>query len=899
MKDLKAGVQNPNSLMTFKNLTPEYESISKVKNHQQGVLHPSNIVAKSGAVINAHCEIALPLNIPVENSSRETFCETLYLNTNQLVNTSINQLLSKSVIANTIIQNQRFISDTVSDALKTTAHLMIKSDMGTGKTEAQLNIIEQATKGAVVVVVTVHRSLVKGNKKRLETGLALRSKSNTAKEVQQRLETGLALRNLNRHVLHYEDATLKTVETADVISTTVNSFPHIMSLIEQANRPLYALVLDESESIAQFMTAHELANKQEVADALLLSSLKAKHVILGDAHLGSASYAFAAAYLGNLSFTLLENQFKPWSGFTYDILEGEALGIGLITDLLEQGKRLFITCTSKQQANKLHQKLKALGLLKRLKVLKAFETKLQSEDESLELAACKENHALFNQYDLVIASPTVGVGISIEPEQGQAPRFDRVISFMTRHKEAPDALGALQMPFRVRMTKDKHLDLVFIDHASHGKPLLDWQIRQDLKCLIQQYELVIHDFHGNDLKQAQYLSNEARRYSTFKAALQTLKVNAFDDYFDIIQQHLEAKGLSKRQSPDIQAPENLKEVTKAIREDEQATHLQALTDAPLLTDKQVHAIELKKLDRNHRTSQSDQLSLEKHYLMQAYHDGEQHPTLDQLATYLKHQKEGIAAGRNALANAQLTRPQIRLAQYAFMADSIYKRDITNPQAIKVKATWEIDRILCKMVGLAFNETKQAYEFNNLEKVIDSRLLTEKIDGHSIVRRISEHLDVFNATNPDRRINRKALHDNPLNVVIKLLKNRFKLRLRKLTNTDAYVLEPEQTVLDNLNLAHKRGVFGLMRVVNAMESKQVLDENGKLSPDTCKRLNIDGQVKAFITQMLEKIPTREHKNVVAQYVRIAETEHKAGEQFTPVARANLYLHDVLDRMKKAA
>ncbi len=56
---------------------------------------------------------------------------------------------------------------------------------------------------------------------------------------------------------------------------------------------------------------------------------------------------------------------------------------------------------------------------------------------------------------------------------------------------------------------------------------------------------------------------------------------------------------------------------------------------------------------------------------------------------------------------------------------------------------------------------------------------------------------------------------------------------------------------------------------------------------------------FITRTFEHIPTREHKNVLAHYIRIAETERPLGDQFAPVARANHYLHEVLGKLKKVA
>ena len=784
---------------------------------------------------------------------------------------SLTNLIVKPYSGKRITVNTPFVTQPLQKHLPRERNLMVKSDMGTGKTSAIIDQIAIQPNGCVTIMVNHLRALVEGTTNRINEGMR-------------------AL-GVNKCAVSYDGLNEGALFGASAVVTTINSLPKVVSLLASTGQKVHLLVIDESESVAQFITSNALNNASEVSQALNNLENGASHIVLMDAHLGTNTLTFARSYLRNTAFNLLENNFTRWGAFTYEWAgESEAQGLALIESKLREGLRLFVTATSRERAESIEAKLRLRGSLDGLKVLKGFGSGQNTDIDSEELKAAKADHSLFNQYDLVIASPNIGVGVSIESPKGQAPHFDAVISFMVRHKDTPDALGALQMPFRVRDTTTKHLYLIKLDFAEQGKPRNTWQIRQDLKHSQAQYDLLLESNVPEQFRK-EFLKQELQKFSTFEAAVELERERSFNEYYPDINRLLQAKGMQPRTTVTQLESIDTKELTKEINKAKKEKHLIALFEAKPLEEKQLAAVEMKKRRGEHITK-SDLLALEKQTLIRDYHPTDSEPTIQELMTYLSYKDKGIRTGRNHIANGLMTLRQVRLVEKALLLDDEYQRDITQKAHIQTRANWELDRVLCDLIGVQFNETTQSYEFKNPELVIGQQEVTSKNNGRSVTQRLSECLDNFNAANPNQRIYRKQLKENPLKTVIELAQKRLKVRFRKFENAPLYYLSTDQPVLDALNIAAKRGVIGLARLANAMELKQVLDQDGQLSGEACKRLGIDSEIKAFMTQVFEKLPSRKHKPVLARYVAIAESPRTQGDNFAPIARANHYLHDVL-------
>lgn len=799
-------------------------------------------------------------------------------------------------------KNIRFSAPYVSDYLQSIIpsyfNLFVKSDMGTGKTHWLARFMVNSEPEKLVIVVTHLRNLVRGVHNKISDEL------DTHRTTTQKLE-----------VVHYEDITsndnVADLSDAKAVFTTVNSLPKVLTAAIEKNRKI-SLVVDESQSVARFILSDKLKNKESVADALEYINQNAEHVVMMDAHLSALTSVFTAHYMPSRQFVKAENTFKRWAGVTYDWIRAkngnaERKGIALIETLIKSGKRVFVAATSKQQAKRIYQTLERLSALNGKRVLRAFES--DNDDENNELTAAKNNYSRFNRYEVVIASPTVGTGVSIDTIEGALPNFDRVVCFMTRHKHAPDAESAMQMPFRVRQTRDNHIHLIECDFASHGKPITSWESRRDFKRLKALAADLAKDFLNVD-DRSKYLKHFIS-YNAYRSVVECNDSAAFDNYYNLIDRELASKGMMLLEAGEIDANTVLADAAlvddvttkthpalmsanKLAREILKAEPVNAIINAPVLPPEQLEAVEAKLAFVPDSVTYSDKMAVKKAHIIAAYHPADDTtPNEDQLRDYIDAEAKGLAAARNRLANALLTKYDIQAIQRAWVStDSKRKKDATSLDALRIAANRNIDSALADLIGLTladdvYSLSKQSFSADDV---------TSKDDGRSISRRLGDALDDFNATNPEHRLNRKKLNESPLEFVAALIRKRFKLAIRKNSN-DGYDIATQQEVIDNLNLTHKKnGAVGLNRLLAAIRLDESLGENGELSPETCKRLGIDAEVQHFLTKSFASIPQKLHKPTLISYLRIAESGRAKGDQFSPVARANHYIHDVLKRTK---
>ena len=706
------------------------------------------------------------------------------------VSRNVSQLIKPNII-NVLTTNTQYVSDSMRCIIANNQRVFIRSDMGTGKTYGMADAITDALPHGVVIVITHLTSLVKGNEERLTTLLK---------------EHGVTAR-----IAHYSDDKVMDVADAQLIFTTLHSLHSVIERIGGAGRVSLAM-FDESESVAQIMTADIMDKSRErAANALDELSASGCKLVMLDAHLGESTYAFCNAYLSG-DWVMLDNKYQRWAGNEYqwiksDSKKAEKAGIAKAAEFLKAGKKPFITSGSKSQAERIYKTLKKLGLLENLKVLKAW-----NDGGSPELQSCKDNHDLFNDYDLVIATPSVGTGISIEPRNGE-PNFDCVVSFIVRHKSTPDAVSAMQMPFRVRKTRENKIWLVECDHAPDSvNGLPEFVIQRDVK---KQIELVTNliDQYKDAIENPAVRNLIFSTYAGFAGAIALHKSDLWGNYWGTINAEFERKGIAR--DSDILAvdDDDIKDADKAARVEAKENALLELFEANDLHQEQAAAIEVKARFGN-AVSSADKLALEKYKLVSNYADDDYNPLDLKAFKGLKAmQKRGFMAGCNRTANSQLTLPEINKIAKAWTVTGTRQKNATSMDAIRLKTEWKLDRILSEVVGISCNAG--VYQIG--KNTVTQRDLTAKGDGRTINQRISDVMDEWNATHPDQRLNRKQLQDDPLTFVEKLLSRRLKLNVKI---KDGYIdISSNQPAIDLLNKHSARGAVGLAKLVQAINTEQ--------------------------------------------------------------------------------
>lgn len=754
----------------------------------------------------------------------------------------------------TITVNLRYLADSVQKAFDSGHnHLALLSDMGSGKSWMLINLIASQPEIEVSIVVTPLASLCQGNANRF-------SKNNLI-------------------AVNYSALTPDMAAICQVVTTTYNTLPTVEKLLMDAGRKINIVALDESEAGAQFLASGTIDNKAETGEVLKRLISVCNHSLLMDAHLDLGSNLLSSVF-SEQEYTLLANTYQVWSGHTYSWHDGREAGLSVIVDLIDSGKNVFISATTAGQAKKIHMALERLGILSGLKVLAAYPSDNDSDSE--ELRKAKDNPDLFATYPIVIASPTVGIGISIDDEW-----FDSVVSFFVRDKDAPSALGAMQMPFRVRNIKDKHIHLVKVDQIDRGRKLSEWQIRQDKKAYDTM--LKIMDEHSfDDADKATMFSQLASLHGGFETRLDIHDSVMFDDYYSLIDQEFSDKGIIQvAPCPVAEMDKPFQGLNREIKE----KHNIDMLAAPVVSPAECAGIEQRIKHNPRSVTASEKMAVKKHHLVSAYHDSvDSQPDDDQLLEYIKAGEKGIATGRNNIAKAALSLVEINQIQKHYRNS----RDAADKKAAYIKEHWKLDKILLNISGVSFS----CNAYSVAEKVIDAEMLTTKKKGHSVIRKLSVIANSYNATKPEGRISLKLLRENPCAAIKKLIESRLKLRCkfvlgakaREVTGNYSFIVQSDQPAIDNLNMMLRtRGTFGDLRVLSGLIVDDLLSGN---------QAGNDAEVKAHVVRQFAKIPLQDHSAVMEEYLRRVELPREPGDNMTPMAKANTWLADCAEGAKYA-
>lgn len=757
--------------------------------------------------------------------------------------------------------DSRYTLSSVNTALQSCDCLAVKSDMNTGKTHQNAYQLTLQVDGEVSIVVAPLASLVRGTAKSLEIKTSDMGKP--------------------KKVFTYDQVNKKPslAKEADCIVSTFNNLPKMAQLIKAHERKLNLLVFDEIESGAGFMANGTISNKGEAGEAIHELSSMAKKVLVMDAHLGALTTLFLAHFMPNRRFTLLHNTYQSWAGSSYSWLDGKDQGTAKIIEYLEAGKPVFVTTTSKEQAKQLWGVLDKKGLLKGKRCLKAFD---DGRSECKELIAAKENHALFKTYDLVIASPTVGTGISIEGEH-----FYSVVSFMVRDKNAPDAVSAMQMPFRVRNPIEKHYWLVNVDNAKGLNPLSDWQIAKDHKTLLTIRQQILFS-SMNDSEKRTVLYEISRLHFGYEVGVKKALNDLFSDYYHVIDTEFKAKGIQLITQEQVEV-ENLSELRKEVNAELAEAEKEVLRNAEDKPKSEIESLQIR-MKYHDTITPAEFAAVRRFNIVQAYHPDDSAPTPSQFDHYLKLDALGIAKGRNNIARGLLSLKEINALTGAYHSDDKLMRDIASKKDVFTKAAWQVDRILCDLAGI--KQDGASYSLTNTGLITDS-MLTAKGDGRSYTRMLSDCLDTVNAIS-EKRISRNQLYKEPAKVFKALLKSRLKLKTKGKQELGFIICE-NQEVMDNLNMIAKRGGIRELKSLDYIKAKEQVHG----VDDLVSELKIPLDIQEFLINKLAQIPARIHESVLNDYRDIALKPRPNGDNLAPLARANLMMLNAAEKWQKAA
>lgn len=221
---------------------------------------------------------------------------------------------------------------------------------------------------------------------------------------------------------HYLSDNIKNhgLKIAKHLSICINS---LYKLANYNPTPVYdVVVIDEVEQLLSVISG-KLEHKSLVIQTLRYLITSAKHIVLMDADQGKATEVFIKGIFNNqlIKYNKIINLYQPEHGRKMIVYDNEGSLQAEVMKQVAEDKRCFISFNSKKKARAFFEQFKTNALL-----ITGDNTGGKEQQGFLK----NPNKFLQeNDYKLVITSPAVSTGLSIDVLENGLPAFDFVAGF--------------------------------------------------------------------------------------------------------------------------------------------------------------------------------------------------------------------------------------------------------------------------------------------------------------------------------------------------------------------------------------------------------------------------------------------------------------------------------------
>jgi len=496
------------------------------------------------------------------NCEKELIDTSLHLYKENLQNTY--SFLNLDVDTNKV--HKRFLD--VNDAqLKGNDTLLVRSHMGTGKTYA-------------VMKGNIDKLLAEKQHAKI---LVLSSRQQLCRKIAQ--DTGL---NYYQDVKKMKTAQEKKQASCRIV-TCINSISMLYLTFDYD-----LIIIDESELTFNHILGGTIAANERsrtVSDFYTLLK-QANNVICLDAFISHVTHD-AMCSAGRENIRLLNNTYNPWENIPVNWYTNKIKLVEVVNKTVESGENVFIFCNTKAGAQEKETDLKRRYPNKKILCINADTIK---DDEQ---QACTHDTSLLKKYDVVVASPTIEAGFSIELEE-----FKNVFGFFIHSKEGTGAaLSSLQQLGRARKAKSWNI----------WTDIKHYEYTTDPDLLLGEY-VASHNFTVKHIKggavQATFTPNELTKLNisvkswenTQRKALALILHAFIADYMGMTVNFIDKQGSKETK-------EELKTSAGLVRE----KRINDLVDAEMIDDSKHQ--ELLAKQRLEGLVHSERLSLDKYDML--------------------------------------------------------------------------------------------------------------------------------------------------------------------------------------------------------------------------------------------------------------------------------------------
>ncbi|QHJ79234.1 MAG: hypothetical protein [Caudoviricetes sp.] len=286
---------------------------------------------------------------------------------------------------------------------------------------------------------------------------------------------------------YYED--IKTQSQAMLTESMSVCLPSIMSIPLRpfVDRVEYVAIDEISQNlryIAKGKISVKGANREDVYDKLKDLVSNCNKIVAADASIDDMTLSFMERCRPDEKFTIVE-QVPADTGRECHLYEDIGDLLGEITIALNSGKNIWIASESKNRAKAIERFL--MDLYPEIKIMLVCGDNSGNEEQEFFTSNIEDECV---KYQVVIASPSISSGVSIEGHNGK--HFDMIFGVAGGNSIAPTDL--MQMLARVRYVKDYHVCLMVNNIKKTMRSVKSVLKGQKLASELEGQKMKINDF---------------------------------------------------------------------------------------------------------------------------------------------------------------------------------------------------------------------------------------------------------------------------------------------------------------------------------------------------------------------------------------------------------------------
>lgn len=347
---------------------------------------------------------------------------------------------------------------------------LLKSGMGTGKTQTVIRYIADNPHDSVLVI-SHRRSLAKG----LRAGI-----NKVVMDGGQSID--IYNTSVDSEFHYYEEQIIKGgaegVDTNAALRASKRLVCSVDSLWRLAGAQFDIIFFDEIEQGIGHFYAETNRHAENCLHMLQFLLTHSKTQILADAHLGELTLDFCRERLGLHTGVFFENTYKVGKGRKLFVYENKNHLTEVFTQNILRGQQAYVYCNSKRDVKNLATSVRQLNERDQW-YGELLEIHAESVKDNVAVISAIDNiNAAAPNLDVLIASPTLGTGFDIVPydkKTKQGHRFAATYGFLTSKvgtsEEGHQGLN------RAREVSEYH---VYVDPTERNEPTDPQYIYQKL-----------------------------------------------------------------------------------------------------------------------------------------------------------------------------------------------------------------------------------------------------------------------------------------------------------------------------------------------------------------------------------------------------------------------------------